>query len=289
MTNYNTHWKTMVSVREGPHDMHYRGDFCCGAYATVVVNGYSSTEANSPNQNIQAGELVTIGYDVDITSLPNTSQFALNPPYQPGTDDAYDTARPERTPNTSVATVIPKVRYITQHPTTDDPNIVGIVLVDPFQVDPDNLQGNGPAGNDVYITHIALRGFCLVKDKRNIDGSNNGTHGRTARYEPGRLIAIDAYGEEFSGKNNGFEVFCMTNIADPSRQSTGRAETAIGIFHRVVAWGGTARSDGHRAGFPGGDPNSEPTYTNEYGAHVYGGQDILLIYLTGTRDTGYAL
>lgn len=276
MTNHNTNWRTMVSVREGPQDMHYRGDFCCGAYATVIVKNYTSTDASSPDSHIQAGELVTIDYDNNISNLLMESIFAAYPPYHDGADEDYLTARPVRTPDTTVETVVPKVRYITAHPTTAQPNIVGVVLVDPFQVDPDNLEGNGPTGSDVWITHIALRGFCLVKDRRNVSGGNTGG-GLQSFYYPGRLIGIDATGETYSGKNNGQKVYSMTNIMDNNRQTTSYAEAVIGVYHRVVAWGGTARNLGHRAGFPGG------------GSGTYQGQDILLIYLNGGLDTGYAL
>ena len=98
-------------------------------------------------------------------------------------------------------------------------------------------------------------------------------------YEPGRLVTLSGTPEYFGNppnKNNTNAVWCLSNISDPNRQSTMHLEAQIGTYQRVVVWGGTDRTLGHRAGFPGGTT-------------AYGGQDILLIYLTGGYDTGYAV
>lgn len=274
MTNHNTDWKTMVNVTDGPQAMHYRGDFCGGTYATVIVDNYGTTQGNAPDEHIQAGELVTVEYDQSVDNINMQSVLAAYPPYQVGTDDDLLTSRPTRTPNNAVSTVVPKVKYMQHHPTTGNPNLVGVVLVDPFPVDPQNIQGHGPGGNDVWITHIALQGFCLAKDKRVLTNTNV-----SSRYVPGRLVGVDAQSQQFGAptlKNYGTAVYCMTNILDANRQSTSFAEAIIGTFHRVVAWGGTDRTLGHRAGFAGGTA-------------AYSGQDILLIHLSGMSDTGYAL
>ena len=268
-SNYTDHWKTQVHVPNGPDQMSYRGDFCCGEYATVVVKDYGTTEGSNPDAHIQAGEIVTIDYDY---ALPQFTWNVQTEPYQPGAAESTLTARPTRTP--WILTTTPKIEYITQHPTTGYPNPVGVVLVDPFPVDPQNVDGNGPAGNDVWITHIALRGFCLVKDRRRMNTAHH-----MSRYKPGRLVTIDAQAQTFPNppnKRNGYAVYCMVNILDENRQTVQHAESAIGTYHRVISWGGTNRDSGYRAGFPGDDTG-------------YGGQDILLIYLSGTNDTGYAL
>jgi hypothetical protein len=274
MTNHNTDWKTQVHVLDRPDQMSYRGDFCCGDYATVIVKGYGTTQGSSPDEHIQAGEIVTIGYDTDATAMYSNNWEAVHLPYQPGVAESTLTARPTRVPDLTQHSVTPKIKYITDYPTTGKPNMVGVVLVDPFPVDPQNVDGHGPAGNDVWITHIALRGFCLVKDKRRQNSAQY-----ASSYEPGRLVTLTGTPEFFGNppnKNNTNGVYCMVNILDDNRQSTMHLEAQIGTYHRVVAWGGTDRDSGHRGGFPGHNTG-------------YGGQDILLIHLTGGYDTGYAV
>jgi hypothetical protein len=268
MTNRNTDWKTQVHVPDGPDQMSYRGDFCCGEYATVIVKGYGTTKGSSPDDHVQAGEIVTVDYDVDHWGHGDVDWETNHLPYQAGAAESTLTARPTRVPDLTEHSVTPKVEYIgySGHKTSL-PNPVGVVLVDPFPVDPQNVDGNGPAGDDVWITHVALRGYCLVKDKRSFNTSQN-----DAYYKPGRLVLLDGAPESF--KTGGYH--CMVNMNMTSRFSAGsNGCMAIGVYHRVVAWAGTDRDSGHRAGFPGHNTG-------------YAGQDILLIYLTGSNDGGYA-
>lgn len=337
-----TNRNTAVTVNEvsGPDKMAYKGDFCCGTYATVLVDTDPTTTTHdqtaamglfnpnlSKNPQFQAGEVMTIKYKTAVgngSGQYNSTDVAssITQPYQTYDHTPYEASetRPPDSllsPDTTSQTVVPHLQYV-QSPTGTysfeitlwDAHPMGVTLSDPFEVDPDNVDGN--AG--MYAMHIALSGFVLVKDKRGYSqgdltsysypmGPMPGAPNVAAFYRPGRPVGLDgfvdhdpggvrvgqggqhqAYAANALGVDNNNDdkpdkVHCTVSIALYEKNADAYSYTrvtqgSIGTFHRVVAWKAGSKNDGARAGFPGDSTG-------------YAGTDILLIRLGGQiMDTG---
>lgn len=341
-----TNRNTAVTVNEvsGPDKMAYKGDFCCGTYATVLVDTDPTTTTHdqtaamglfnpnlSKNPQFQAGEVMTIKYKTAVGNGSNQYDYtdiasSVTQPYQTYDHTPYEasgTRPPDSllTPDATSQTVVPHLQYV-QSPnntysfslTLNDAHPMGVTLSDPFEVDPDNVDGN--AG--MYAMHIALSGFVLVKDKRGysqgdltsysypMNGPAPGGPNYAALYMPGRPVGLDGFVDHDPGgvrvgqgyshpsyaanalgvDNNNTQddkpdlVHCTVSLAVVDKNDQGGfsytmvSQGGIGTFHRVVAWKGGNKNDGARAGFPGDSTG-------------YAGTDILLIRLGGQiMDTG---
>jgi hypothetical protein len=337
-----TNRNTVVTVNEvsGPDKMAYKGDFCCGTYATVLVDTDPTTTTHaqtaamglfnpnlSKNPQFQAGEAMTIKYK---TAVGNGSDIwdhtdiasSITQPYQTYDHTPYEASgtRPPDSllsPDATSQTVVPYLQYVQSDPTSYsfsmnlwDAHPMGVTLSDPFELDPDNVDGN--AG--MYAMHIALSGFVLVKDKRGYSqgeltgysyptGPLPGGPNIAAFYRPGRPVGLDGFvdhdpngvrvgmgnqhptyalnalGVDNNQDDKPDSVHCTVSIALYSKDRdiysyTLATQGGIGTFHRVVAWKGGSKNDGARAGFPGDSTG-------------YAGTDILLIRLGGQiMDTG---